>query len=198
MKRGFLVMLMGCFLLPGMLGCTKTESTKEEISSSFDTDIPENFRAVWIPGVPLAQAGLLQQGDYVDVLYTFHVHLRDNVTHKVTATLLQNILVLRVLPAKDEKEAGAVVLAMTPKDAQYIALALANGEVMISQRGKNDHTMYTFEIADFERLFEDEDDTTTIKFIEDTGYTCYEKDENANFEKVTKSEKDAKNVDLGY
>ncbi|MCX5790177.1 MAG: RcpC/CpaB family pilus assembly protein [Elusimicrobia bacterium] len=116
---------------------------------------------------------MLKPGDRVDILVTFDAKMADQSKEKVTATILQNVLVLGVganlgqgLTAKqfgDKQgaeqqqaafsEKGFLSLALNPNEAQYLALALKQGETTVVLRGLGDVEMHPMEMASFRKLF---------------------------------------------
>ena len=158
MKKGILFLIVLGLLVPGMSGCASSGLTLRNGSSA--KDIPEQFRAVLVENVPLADTGAIRKGDYVDILHTLRLRLRNIQAgpKKVTVTLLQNMLVLDVIRAKRNEKAGSLIVAMSPRDAQYFVLATHIGEITVSQRGKDDHARYVMPIADIEgELFSEEE-----------------------------------------
>lgn len=119
-------------------------------------------------------ASMIKPDDNVDVLLTFEAIMKNGARQKVTVTLLQNIKVLGVgsdlgqgLDAKAmaamrnaEEDAAAYTdqsalsLALSPKDAQYLALAKDEGSLSVILRSHGDVTQYVMEIATFEKLFQ--------------------------------------------
>jgi len=116
---------------------------------------------------------LVKPGDRVDVLVTFDAVMADGRKEKVTATILQNVLVLGVgsnlgqgmdakLAASKEKkeeteaafaERGSVSIALNPIEVQYLALAQEVGKIAIVVRGLGDTEMHAMEMASFKKLF---------------------------------------------
>ncbi|MBI4056685.1 MAG: Flp pilus assembly protein CpaB [Elusimicrobia bacterium] len=116
---------------------------------------------------------LIKPGDRVDILVTFDALMADSRKEKVTATILQNVLVLGVginlgqgmsasqaqakkgteqnLDAFSEK--GVLSLALNPNEAQYLALATKQGEPTVVVRGLGDVEMHPMEMASFRKLF---------------------------------------------
>jgi pilus assembly protein CpaB len=117
--------------------------------------------------------GLVKPGDRVDILVTFDALMGDNRKEKVTATILQNVLVLAVgtnmgagMSAKqfktkevqEEKASGmgdqvTISLALNPNEAQYLALARITGDTSVVLRGLGDVEMHPMEMASFRKLF---------------------------------------------
>lgn len=117
-----------------------------------DSDIPPGYRAVSVP-LTGDQLAFLKIGDRVDLLATFDAVIADKSKEKVTATLLQNVLVRGVkAPAKLEDK-GAVELVVNPNEAQYTALGLHQGALHLAVRGEGDVEMKPMEMASFRKLF---------------------------------------------
>jgi pilus assembly protein CpaB len=134
--------------------------------------IPPGYRGA-ILGIEPELKALIKPGDRVDVLVTFDAVMADNRKEKVTATILQNVLVIAVgtnmgqgMNAKQFKTAGAneeknaafseksmISLALNPNEAQYLALAMKQGDTTVVMRGLGDVEMHPMEMASFRKLF---------------------------------------------
>lgn len=134
--------------------------------------IPPGYRGAVLPIEPELKA-LVKPGDRVDVLVTFDALMADNRKEKVTATILQNVLVIAVgtnlgqgMSAKqfkassDKEEKSAafseksmISLALNPNEAQYLALAMKQGDTAVILRGLGDVEMHPMEMASFRKLF---------------------------------------------
>ena len=134
--------------------------------------IPPGYRGT-IMGVEGELKALLKPGDRVDVLVTFEALMADSRKEKVTATILQNVLVIavgtnlgqgmssqqaKVAAAKEDKNAAlsekaVIALALNPNEAQYLALAMKQGETTVVLRGLGDVEMHPMEMASFRKLF---------------------------------------------
>ena len=134
--------------------------------------VPPGYRGEILPIDPELKS-LIKPGDRVDVLVTFEALMADNRKERVTATILQNILVIAVgtnlgqgLSAKQAKAAGAqedktaafsekavISLSLNPNEAQYLALARGQGETTVILRGLGDGEMHPMEMASFRKLF---------------------------------------------
>lgn len=134
--------------------------------------IPPGYRGAIVPIDPEMKE-LIKPGDRVDILVTFDALMADNRKEKVTATILQNVLVIAVgtnmgqgLDAKQAKDAGAkedkaaafsekamISVALNPNEAQYLALAMKQGETTVIIRGLGDVEMHPMEMASFRKLF---------------------------------------------
>ncbi|MDD2806112.1 MAG: RcpC/CpaB family pilus assembly protein [Elusimicrobiales bacterium] len=102
-----------------------------------------------------SQLLFLKKGDRVDVLVTFDAKMEENGKErkeKVTATFLQNIVVINVQKPEKLSDAGAVELLLNPVEAQYAGLAVAQGDITISVRAPGDTELHPMEIASFRRL----------------------------------------------
>jgi pilus assembly protein CpaB len=134
--------------------------------------IPPGYRGAVLP-IDAELKALIKPGDRVDVLVTFDALMADNRKEKVTATILQNVLVIAVgtnmgqgMTAKQFKSAGAaeeknsamaekamISLALNPNEAQYLALAMKQGDTTVVMRGLGDVEMHPMEMASFRKLF---------------------------------------------
>ncbi len=134
--------------------------------------IPPGYRGS-ILGIAPELKALVKPGDRVDVLVTFDAMMADNRKEKVTATILQNVLVISVgtdmgmgmnakqFQSKKKKAAKAsafseksmISLALNPNEAQYLALAVNQGEPSVILRGLGDVEMHPMEMASFRKLF---------------------------------------------
>ena len=98
----------------------------------------------------------LKKGDRVDVLVTFDAKMEDKDgkerKEKITSTFLQNVVVINVHKPAKVSEEGAVELLLNPVEAQYAALAIAQGDVSIVVRAPGDTELHPMEIASFRRL----------------------------------------------
>lgn len=134
--------------------------------------IPPGYRGE-VMGIEPELKALVKPGDRVDVLVTFDALMGDNRKEKVTATILQNVLViavgtnmgtgmsakqLKTKEAAEEKtaafaEKAMISLALNPNEAQYLALAVKTGDTTIVLRGLGDVEMHPMEMASFRKLF---------------------------------------------
>jgi pilus assembly protein CpaB len=140
--------------------------------SGLSVRIPPGYRGAMLPIDPEMKA-LIKPGDRVDVLVTFEAMMNDGRKEKVTATILQNVLIIAVgtnlgqgmdanqyksKMAAEEKtaafaEKATVSLALNPTEAQYLALALKQGDPTVIMRGLGDVEMHPMEMASFRKLF---------------------------------------------
>ncbi|MBR2082086.1 MAG: Flp pilus assembly protein CpaB [Elusimicrobiaceae bacterium] len=141
--------------------------------AGLSSKIPVQMRGFIINNIPIATAGLIKPDDNVDILLTFSAVMKNGTQQNVTVTLLQNVKVLGVgndlgqgldaksasaLKNKDEdasaySDSVALALALSPRDAQYLALAQKEGDISVILRSHGDVTNYLMEIATFEKLF---------------------------------------------
>lgn len=141
--------------------------------AGLSSKIPVQMRGFIINNVPIATASLIKPDDNVDILFTFQATMKNGTQQNITVTLLQNIKVLGVgndlgqgldaksaaaLKNKDEdasaySDSVALALSLSPRDAQYLALAQKEGDISVILRSHGDVTNYLMEIATFEKLF---------------------------------------------
>jgi pilus assembly protein CpaB len=151
-----------------------TQSSLVSLSpeSGLSVKIPPGYRGAMVPIDPEMKA-LIKPGDRVDVLVTFDAMMNDGRKEKVTATILQNVLVIAVgtnlgqgmnasqfkgMEKAESKtaafsEKATVSLALNPTEAQYLALALNQGSPTVILRGLGDVEMHPMEMASFRKLF---------------------------------------------
>ena len=128
----------------------------------------------YVINVPIATASMIKPDDNVDVIFTFEAVMKNGNRQKVALTLLQNAKVLAVgsdlgqgmdaktaAAMKSKEEDGAaftdsstLALSLVPKDAQYLALAQAEGEISVVLRSHGDVTNHYIEVATFDKLFQ--------------------------------------------
>lgn len=134
--------------------------------------VPPGYRGA-ILGVSNDLLRLLKPGDRVDILVTFDAIMADKKKEKVTATILQNVLVLGVganlgqgltrsaagqkqtqeAAAAAFSEKGSLSLALNPNEAQYLALSQKQGSISVVVRGLGDVEMHPMPMANFRSLF---------------------------------------------
>lgn len=141
--------------------------------AGLSSKIPVQMRGFIVNNVPIATASLIKPDDNVDILFTFQAQMKNGTQQNITVTLLQNVKVLGVgndlgqgldakaasaLKNKDEdasaySDSVALALSLSPRDAQYLALAQKEGDITVILRSHGDVTNYLMEIATFEKLF---------------------------------------------
>jgi pilus assembly protein CpaB len=141
--------------------------------AGLSTKIPPGYRGAVVP-ISADLLHLIKPGDRVDILVTFEALMNNNQREKVTATILQNVLVLGVgqdlgqgLSAQQVKErtsaeqqvaafqeTGILSVALNPNEVQYLALAQKQGEsITVVLRGLGDVEMHPMQMASFRNLF---------------------------------------------
>jgi len=124
-----------------------------------ELNVPPGYRATVVPA-EMAELHYIKPGDRLDMTVTFDAVLK-NGSQMVTATILQNVLVLDTV---DKGGLHAVVLALNPNEAQYAMLSLTkNYRINFTLRGKGDVEMHPMEIAGFQKLFGGDSDNKPEK-----------------------------------
>ncbi len=104
--------------------------------------------------VPASQVAFLESGSRIDMLVTFEAIMTGGAKEKVTATILQNVVVVKVYRPEIPGGSGVVQLMCNPNEAQYAALSLAQSKnINLIRRAAQDFEMRPMEIASFKRLF---------------------------------------------
>ncbi len=87
------------------------------------------------------------------MLVTFEALLGSGSKETVTATMLQNVIVLRVTRPDTAGGGGIVQLLCNPNEAQYAALSLAQGKTInLVRRAPGDFEMRPMEIVSLRKL----------------------------------------------
>ncbi|MBI2071365.1 MAG: Flp pilus assembly protein CpaB [Elusimicrobia bacterium] len=152
---------------------TYSQLTRVSPDTGLAVKIPPGLRAAVVP-VPKDLITLVKPGDRVDVLCTFPVASPDGGGSEwVTATILQNILVLSVgsemggvLPPEEMKkkektakeklavsDEGFVSVAVSALEAQFLTLGKKQGEISVVLRPLGDIEKHFIEMASFRKLF---------------------------------------------
>jgi len=151
---------------------TQSSLTSLSPEAGLSVKIPPGYRGQVLE-IDSGLKSLIKPGDHVDILVTFDALMGDNRKEKVTATILQNVLVIAVgnnmgmgmnasqFKLKEEKEEknaafsekAMLSLALNPNEAQYLALAVTQGEPKVILRGLGDVEMHPMEMASFRKLF---------------------------------------------
>jgi Flp pilus assembly protein CpaB len=100
-----------------------------------------------------SQMAFVNKGDRVDVLVTFEAETKEVKKEKVTATILQNVVVVGLRAPAKLDENGVVELEVNPNEGQYAALAVQQGAVQLLVRSEGDAHMEPMEMASFRKLF---------------------------------------------
>jgi pilus assembly protein CpaB len=134
--------------------------------------VPPGYRGAVLSVEPGMQE-LLKPGDRVDVLATFDAVMAEGRREKVTATILQNVLVLSVganlgqgqnagqakaAGEREEKRAlfadrAMISVALNSSELQYLALMTRQAELTVGVRGLGDREMHPIPIASVSSLF---------------------------------------------
>lgn len=102
---------------------------------------------------PRDQLLYVKKGDRVDLLVTFDAALKKGVKETLTATILQNVIVINVRLPENPDEPGAIELLCNPNEAQYVALSVAQGKSLtIAVRAPGDVELHPMEMASFRKL----------------------------------------------
>ena len=139
-----------------------TPETKKETPAvrKVAAEVPVHMRAMLLGGLSNSVSQLVSAGDNVDVLATFEAVTKRGEKQHITVTLLQNVKVLAVgiqpLISSGEKSKynGYVVLSLSPRDAQYLALARMEGNVDVTVRPTGEASNFIMEISSFDKLFQ--------------------------------------------
>ena len=140
-----------------MLALTAVLAGCAGASFAAELAVPPGYRATVVPAEK-AELLFIKPGDRLDMLVTFDAVMKDDRKEKVTASILQNVLVLDTA-IKDGVCAG--VVALNPNEAQYAMLSLAY-QVHFTIRGKDDMALHPMEIATFKRLIRSDSDEKPV------------------------------------
>jgi hypothetical protein len=110
------------------------------------------YRGFSLP-LPGHQLAFLKKGQRADVLVTFEAVMKGDVKEKVTATILQNVIILDLLKPERPDGRGVVELLLNPNEAQYAALSVLQGDVRVTARAEGDTEMHPMEMASLRKLF---------------------------------------------
>ncbi len=123
----------GEFILPSKLAALNA-------GTGLPSMIPQGMRAVSVRvNDVVSVAGFVQPGTHVDVLAT-----GSGGNERQTTTVLENVLVLAVgknldrTPSADAQTAPVITLAVSPDDAQKLALVSQEGRIQLSLRNPMD------------------------------------------------------------
>jgi len=118
-----------------------------------EVSIVEGYRGLTMP-LPGYQLSGIKPGSFVDVMVTFEAVMKDDRKEMITATILQNVLVVKVDRPEKMTEDGAVQLLLNPNEAQYAALSRTQAKAInIAVRAPGDKEMHPMEMASFRKLF---------------------------------------------
>jgi pilus assembly protein CpaB len=147
-----------------------TESSLVSLSpeAGLSVKVPPGYRGAIVP-ISSELETLIKPGDHVDIMVTFEALMQDGRKEKVTATILQNVLVIAVgtnmgqgmnAPkgqsggvAAGISEKSTIAVALNPNEAQYLDLSMKTGDIAVILRGLGDMEMHPMEMANFRKLF---------------------------------------------
>ena len=132
-----------------MLALTAVLAGCAGASFAAELAVPPGYRATVVP-TERVELHYIKPGDRLDMTVTFDAVMKDG-TQTLTATILQNVLVLDTV---DKGDLHGVVLALNPNEAQYAMLSLKkNYRINFTIRGRGDMEMHPMEMAAFQKLF---------------------------------------------
>lgn len=138
---------------PAAAGEQKEAAAQEPAQAQ--AGLVKGYRGTTIP-VAGHQLLFLKKGDRVDVLVTFDAKMKDKDKkerkEKITASILQNVVIVNIEKPAKLDEPGAVELLLNPNEAQYAALSISQGTVSITVRAPGDTEMHQIEMASFRKL----------------------------------------------
>ncbi|OGS34279.1 MAG: hypothetical protein A3J82_00930 [Elusimicrobia bacterium RIFOXYA2_FULL_69_6] len=138
---------------PAWAGDKKAAAQEEKAALKPDAaGLFAGYRGVSLP-LPGHQLVFLKKGDHADVMVTFEAVMEGKRKEKVTATILQNVVVVDVVRAAKSDQPGVVQILLNPNEAQYAALSDAQGDIHIVRRAPGDTEMHPMEMASFRKLF---------------------------------------------
>jgi pilus assembly protein CpaB len=121
--------------------------SKGDPAAGLSSKVEADMRAISIPASKVnALHGLVNVGDFVDVLATFDVDQPDGKT-TYTSTLAQSVPVLAVndklqREGSEKVELETVTLMVEPIHAQQITMALQKGSIQLVLRAPDDKEIY--------------------------------------------------------
>lgn len=149
MKTRWMLLAALSLSLPAVL---RAVDRKPSLPAPDRQGLYEGYRAISLPmaGYKIA---FLEKGQRADLLVTFDAVMKDKKKEKVTATIMQNVVVVNVVKPAKLEETGAVELLLNPNETQYAALSQYQGELSISRRAEGDTSMAAMEMASLSKLF---------------------------------------------
>ncbi|MBI5883278.1 MAG: hypothetical protein HZB91_09250 [Elusimicrobia bacterium] len=130
----------GCGQHPGQNNAAGLDPEKR-----LSRSVPPGYRAYNLPLDP-SQLVALSPGDRIDLLVDFK-------RAKQVATILQNVLVSRVVQPS-EGRVGTATLLLNPNELQYVALVVRQGSrVWVLIKASGDNEMKPMEGLGFRKLF---------------------------------------------
>lgn len=133
---------LGALLALGVGASAKNDGDNEPLT------LKAGYRGVYVP-FDAKYLSDLKPGDHVDVLVTFPAVMAKGEKENVTATILQNVLVLKV-----NKGDGVIQLMLNPNESQYAIHAVETSQnISFILRAPGDTEMNPMEMASFRKLF---------------------------------------------
>ena len=121
-------------------------------AAALPAGLVSGYRGTSIPA-PGDQLLYVKKGDRVDLLVTFDGTVGKGEKETMTATILQNVVVINVRKPEKIEGVGAIELLLNPVEAQYAALSVAQGKNLnISVRAPGDTELHPMEMASFRKL----------------------------------------------
>jgi hypothetical protein len=117
-------------------------------------ELAAGYRGISIP-VTGDQLLYVKTNDHVDLLLTYEAEKngKDGAEkERITATILQNQLVLNVRRPEKIEGTGTIEILCNPQEAQYAALSSARGQINVILRAIGDTEPHPMEVASFRRL----------------------------------------------
>lgn len=137
---------------PGAPISKGTAKTQVQTPKAMAAGLVAGYRGTSI-ALPGDQLLYLKKGDRVDVLVTFAAKKEKDVQETLTATILQNVIVINVVKPEKVTGTGAVELLLNPNEAQYLALSVSQAKtISIAVRAPGDVELHPMEMASFRKL----------------------------------------------
>lgn len=114
--------------------------------------VPPGYRGIALP-VPSWQAQFISPGNRIDVIATLAKDHPGRPKEDFARTVLQNALVLDVRKPLRDGEPSAIELALNPKEAQHLALAISEGGISVALRSDEDAEMHPMDMTSCKKLF---------------------------------------------
>lgn len=134
------------------LACLAASLTMIRPAHAGEVGLAAGRRGLTLP-MPGHQVAFLNKGDHVDVMVSFEAVMKNNRKEQVTATILQNVVVINVQKPAGPNEQGLVELSLNPNETQYAALSYNQGKLFLARRAEGDTAMAQMEMASLRKLF---------------------------------------------
>jgi Flp pilus assembly protein CpaB len=174
-----------------VISVARLADASADSAEALSADLPANTRVLSVPAdVSAALAGRIKAGDVVDVIA---VVTQEGSSGRIATTLVQQALVLDTAPAEAALNAsargnetdgtgtavtdtatgylpGIYTLALSPEQAQMVALAASSGELYLSLNPVGGAEPFESEITTFDSLTESAGDLSPLaQSADDTG-----------------------------